>query len=187
MFRGGRDLRLSHGAIARGGTGAGQVSVRGREDGKDGQCEAGEDEVVRVLEAAGAEVESEGECGEEMREEVKVWGLARHVFASEKLGVSILDVKAGGYSSWHLHRDRDNGFVCVSAVIDVYTRVDGGVGPWHRLNPGDQVKIAAGVVHKFECLQPGTVIEIYTPRQGASVREDDIERLDMGGCTLEAA
>lgn len=48
-----------------------------------------------------------------------------------------------------------------------------------RLDPGSMYDVRAGVVHSFEVVLPGIVVEVYWP--SASVRLDDIERITLGG------
>lgn len=114
--------------------------------------------------------------------ERKAWGEVRHVFDSPACAVSVLHVEAGGYCSRHWHRERVNRFIVATGSIDVVEYADGGEGSERerrRLRPGDVHDVPAGVVHRFEVVEPGIVVEVYWP--SASVRLDDIVRLDVGG------
>lgn len=108
-----------------------------------------------------------------MKEE-KVWGTAHHVFCSETCAVSVLETKKGGFSSNHYHRDRVNRFIVQSGQIDIVHEC----GPTVHLGPGDTYDVEPGIVHRFEVIEPGVVVEVY---YAAPVRLDDIIRLDTGG------
>lgn len=113
--------------------------------------------------------------------EDKAWGKVRHAFDSPNCAVSVLHVEAGGYCSRHLHRERINRFLVVSGAIDVIVYTDDGASELTRqhLLPGDISDVPAGVVHSFEVVEPGIVVEVYSP--SGMVRLDDIERIQLGG------
>jgi len=113
--------------------------------------------------------------------ETKAWGSVKHAFSLGQCAVSVLDVKAGGYSSRHYHRARVNRFLVVSGAIEVveYDPTGRYEIRRRRLEADDVADVDAGTVHRFEVKQPGVVVEIYYP---ADVKQDDIERLDVGGC-----
>jgi hypothetical protein len=56
---------------------------------------------------------------------------------------------------------------------------DGATEKRTRLNPGDVHDVNAGIVHKFEVIESGIVVEVYWPAVGVSFK--DIKRLDVGG------
>lgn len=113
--------------------------------------------------------------------ETKGWGTVRHAFDSPQCAVSILHTEAGGYCSRHYHEERVNRFVVVMGAIDVvlYSHPDLPETGRHRLNPGDVFDVDAQQLHRFEVVEPGIVVEVYWP--SATVRQDDIVRLDIGG------
>ena len=113
--------------------------------------------------------------------ETKVWGAARHAFESAFCAVSVLYTEAGGYCSRHLHRDRVNRFLVVSGAIDVVRYEPGGrvESSRERLHAGDVADVPAGELHRFEVIESGIVVEVYWP--AATVRQDDIVRVDTGG------
>src|SRR3990167_48649 len=116
--------------------------------------------------------------------ESKVWGKATHVFHSHHAAVSILETVIGGYCSRHLHSQRVNRFIVQSGVIEVVEYNPTGELETNRtkLEPGDVHDVDAGVVHRFEVIEPGLVVEVYFPaRPGAMVSHDDIQRIDLGG------
>ena len=119
--------------------------------------------------------------------EQKVWGTARHVFDSQHAAVSILETVSGGYCSRHSHAQRVNRFIAQSGVIDVVEYDDKGdeIRAINRLGPGEVWDVQAGVVHRFEVVEPGLVIEVYFPaKPGCKVSLDDIQRLDIGGRSI---
>lgn len=77
-----------------------------------------------------------------------------------------------------------------SGVIEVVEYDPGGTLEVSRvrMEAGDTHDVEAGVVHRFEVLVAGVVIEVYYPsRPTDRVGLDDIVRLDIGGRTLKAA
>ncbi len=117
-----------------------------------------------------------------MSTETKAWGRVHHVFDNDRAAVSVLHVEKGGYSSRHFHRHRVNRFVVVSGSIDVVLY---SPTPSHhelvrtRLQAGDVYDVTSNVVHRFEVVESGIVVEVYWP--DARLSAEDIERLDVGG------
>jgi len=112
----------------------------------------------------------------------KCWGEVRHCFASPAAAVSYLEVVEGAWCSRHWHADRVNMFVVLTGKIIVEEWEEGGAVGTHCLGPGDAFTVPANVIHRFSVLESGQVIEIYYPsRSGATVRADDIFRIDEGG------
>ena len=121
--------------------------------------------------------------------ERKIWGNARHVFASPHAAVSILDTYHGGYCSRHFHAERVNRFVVQTGSIYVVEYDPGGTIEVSRakLQSGDVHDVEAGVVHRFEVIEPGLVIEVYYPSRPLDrVSHGDIVRLDAGGMNAVA-
>lgn len=112
--------------------------------------------------------------------EAKVWGRVWHVFASSHASCSYLEVEAGSWCSRHSHRERVNVFVSVSAVLEI-VEWQGEHSKTTLLLPGMTYEVSVGVVHQFRVIETGSIIEIYYPVPGGTVRMDDIDRLDMGG------
>lgn len=120
-----------------------------------------------------------------MLEEEKVWGRVRHIFDGP-IQVSILSVNAGGFSSVHRHVRRFNHFLVVSGMIRV--RLYSGsnhdhVTMTHKLYSGDSYTVRPGVLHKFECVKSGQVVETYWTEDGSPAEQEDIERLTVSGMT----
>lgn len=113
--------------------------------------------------------------------ESKCWGTTREVFYSRQCSVHWLAVEAGWRCSRHIHAERANRFVVLSGVI-VVRRWDASGETAVTLRSGDVYDVPSGVLHRFEVVDSGTVIEIYWPDvRGGAVRRDDIVREDQGG------
>ena len=115
--------------------------------------------------------------------ELKVWGVAQHIFSSPHCAVSILETKKGAYCSRHKHLSRVNRFVVCTGSIDVVEYDDAQTETKRkRLEPGDVLDVAANVFHRFEVNESGLVVEVYWPASKFDeVQLTDIHRLDVGG------
>ena len=116
--------------------------------------------------------------------ESKCWGKAMHVFQNPHAAVSILETLKGGYCSRHFHSQRVNRFIVQSGVIEVVEYDPGGTLEVSRvrMEAGDTHDVEAGVVHRFEVIEAGQVVEVYYPQRPTDrVNHDDIVRLDIGG------
>ncbi len=121
-----------------------------------------------------------------MEWEQKVWGRVWHLFVSDYLSVSFLQVNPGFCCSRHYHAERNNLFAVVSGKLIIQE--------WHGdslfktvLKPGSIYMVEAGTVHRFCVLEEGEVVEIYqsnTPEGKVSL--EDIHRLDVGGSWSDA-
>lgn len=123
-----------------------------------------------------------------MKSESKAWGFVRHVFDSPHAAVSVLDTKTGAFCSRHTHEQRSNLFFVQSGVIEVVEYDHKGEMETlrKRLHPGEVHSVPAGVVHRFEVILGGVVVEVYAPgKEGDIVSINDIQRLDVGGETLQ--
>jgi quercetin dioxygenase-like cupin family protein len=116
-----------------------------------------------------------------VKQEDKAWGRVRHIFDTPQCAVSVLEVERGGYSSRHFHEYRVNRFLVQSGCIEV-VEYDGASEKRTRLNPGDVHDVNAGIVHKFDVIESGIVVEVYWPAIGVSFK--DIKRLDIGGLVV---
>lgn len=105
--------------------------------------------------------------------EEKVWGKARHIFSSPSCAVSVLEVNEGFRCSRHYHRHRVNRFVVQSGEINVVTPYGA-----NNLKPGEVFDVPAGMLHWFEVVKSGIVVEIYW---APPVELGDIVRSDLGG------
>lgn len=115
--------------------------------------------------------------------EAKIWGRVWHIFASSHASCSYLEVEHGSWCSRHIHRERVNVFVSVSALLKILEWADEKeqTPKTTMLRPGEVYEVPAGVLHQFQVVGTGSLIEIYYPVPGGEVRQDDIERLDIGG------
>lgn len=116
--------------------------------------------------------------------EQKVWGTAMHVFNSNFVAISILQTIAGGYCSRHSHKQRINRFIVQSGAIDVVEYDASGENEISRIRmiAGDVHDVETEVVHRFEVVSSGVVVELYFPTcPGGTISSDDIDRIDVGG------
>ena len=120
--------------------------------------------------------------------EEKCWGRVMHVFESDEVAVSVLQVNKGFRCSRHLHEFRRNQFDVISGKIEVWEWADEGDmlrnldKPVYRhlLRAGERIRIGASRPHLFRVLRDGVVVEIYSADKGP-VSIDDIVRFDEGG------
>ena len=113
----------------------------------------------------------------------KAWGSVYHAFDNPECAVSVLYTKEGAYSSRHVHTERVNRFIVVSGCIDVVRYTPDGETETERvrLHVGDIEDVKTMVVHSFEVVEGGILVEVYYPAYGgAQVRLDDIKRLRLG-------
>lgn len=109
----------------------------------------------------------------------KIWGstqlIDEHAFGSFHRA----EVKAGFCCSRHHHATKWNGFFVESGVLNIRLYQPNGIEDVTQLLPGDYLKVAPGVVHRFECEEDCVLFETYWP----SLSHDDIVRVDVGGRT----
>lgn len=117
-----------------------------------------------------------------MKIETKPWGTTTLLKLTPNHQLSLIDVRAGGYSSRHLHFHKQNVFAVVSGclIISQYTRelalVDETV-----LRAGDSISVPPGVVHRFYATEDTECFELYYAPHGGRVGLDDITRYDKNG------
>jgi mannose-6-phosphate isomerase-like protein (cupin superfamily) len=117
--------------------------------------------------------------------EKKVWGRVMHVFHSEHVAVSYLEVDAGYRCSRHIHQYRDNMFIVVEGTVLVEQwRYDQPSPQRTILLSGHSLNVPARIPHRFRVIDSGKLIEVYQPTQG-KVSLDDIVRFDVGGVDEE--
>ena len=117
--------------------------------------------------------------------EEKCWGKVAHLF-DEEISVSLLQVNKGFCSSIHKHNHRWNSFQMMSGCMNVVVfrkEMDGRPVRWyeHTLRAGEGCKIRPTVLHRFEVIETGKVVEIYWVTDGTKIDINDIVRLDEGG------
>jgi quercetin dioxygenase-like cupin family protein len=99
--------------------------------------------------------------------------------------VHLLEVEAGGYSSWHYHPHQTNLFLNVSAEVRVIYKllVDRNLSGRVLSNPGDSILILANIPHQFQVISSGVMMELYSPVEG----DVGIVRLGNGGIDVAAS
>lgn len=117
--------------------------------------------------------------------EEKCWGRVLHCFANDHAAVSYLEVEAGNQCSRHYHEQRANTFIVVSGelLLEYWLEESPGYTVSYEafLAPSDSYTVPSGVLHRFQVVKSGQVIEVYHPDKGGKVLLDDIVRLDVGG------
>lgn len=154
-----------------------------------------------------------------MHEETRDWGRVEHLVGPERIeeveqpklahnGIQLdhLFLKAGGFSSIHLHQHKANAFILLDGAVDVVTfkrvRVDGQThDDDKRHDPraweedqrfemrahGDNAMILPNRAHKFEALEDSELLEFYWRMSGPNpVSLDDIRRFIPRGCHASA-
>lgn len=111
----------------------------------------------------------------------KCWGDTRRIFDSAVVSVDVLNVVAGWQCSRHWHDERANRFHVVRGVVIVRSWSKDGVESVQRLHSGHSATVESGVLHRFECVESGVMVEVYWPDKGGELRAADIQRIDEGG------
>lgn len=109
----------------------------------------------------------------------KVWGSTKCIYQSEFASEHHLNVKAGGYCSFHYHRERANRFIVQSGCIRVVCAYGWDLH-FVLIGPDNVFDVPSLVPHQFQVLKSGQVIEQYWADRGGKVEESDIERLTTG-------
>lgn len=114
----------------------------------------------------------------------KQWGWTLTVVQSPLCEIHRIDVRAGGFCSWHQHDRKHNVFTVVRGKLVVEIQTEPGkvlpdqLGSRHLLLPGDSYDVPPGMVHRFRCPEATCAIETYYP---ASIDPADIYRFSEGG------
>lgn len=110
----------------------------------------------------------------------KVWGETTELLRTPVLEVHRLVVMAGAHCSWHKHKHRVNAFVLNSGSLTIEVeQADYPLTDLTDMKPGDLVKVAPGLWHRFVAGPDGAeLLELYYP---APLEHMDIERRDVGG------
>lgn len=128
----------------------------------------------------------------------KVWGKTRLVSKNQKFQLHEIRVEhKGAFCSWHTHIYRDNSFTLLSGSIRIVMGVltEEGVMQLRSITLSDSNRgithctVPAGVLHQFQVVTPGTVLELYTPSLALvscgviidEISEEDIIRFHEGG------
>lgn len=108
----------------------------------------------------------------------KAWGRTRTIYLDHTIEIVECEIKAGGFSSEHLHRYKNNEFRVLCGLLKIeYQNVDSP----RTLGTGDTMVVLAGTKHKFLALEVTRLIETYTPAGNRLIDAGDIERFSTGG------
>lgn len=111
----------------------------------------------------------------------KVWGDSRLELQTLYVAVHAIEVKSGGYCSWHSHKTKWNAFRVLSGTLVIQVRREHGLTDETYLEPGDITTIKPGEVHRFYNRRGVChALEIYHTN-GNLLDPDDIDRLSHGG------
>lgn len=111
--------------------------------------------------------------------QAKIWGSTKCLEESVFYSRHELILKAGGYCSFHFHKERANLFHIeygVVRIVWVYAwRIESTL-----LSSGNHYDIPSLVPHQFQILEDGKMFEVYYPDRGGEVDNGDIVRLTHG-------
>jgi len=108
--------------------------------------------------------------------EGKVWGETTEFFRCQTVSAHYLDIKKGGYSSYHRHEFKANIFYIVCGSLLIEKQV-GKHSDKTVLTEGQSMVIAPGIWHTFSALVDTKCIEVYQ----VILVDPDIERKTVGG------
>lgn len=112
----------------------------------------------------------------------KAWGSVAHLPAG-RTGLSLLELTKIACCSRHYHKKRNNRFHVLDAQIVVHLYKDEKdetpISSRFLHNQGT-MDIPPGVVHRFDVVQFGRVVEVYWCDDGSEVDMFDIVRLEEG-------
>lgn len=106
----------------------------------------------------------------------KIWGETTEFFRSQTLSAHYLDIRGGGFCSFHRHEHKANIFYVISGQLLIEQEV-GEHSDKTVLSEGQSIVIGAGTWHKFTGMIPTKCIEMYQ----VNLTEPDIERRSVGG------
>ena len=115
--------------------------------------------------------------------EPKAWGETECLFLGEFASLHRAWFRAGGYSSLHLHRFKNNTFIVESGTVRVEFYRQRMVAV--TLGPGESLTIPSGILHRFRAIEDGCMLESYVADHGHKLDRGDIHRLDEGGMSEE--
>lgn len=112
----------------------------------------------------------------------KEWGWTTTEVESTYCEVHRVDILRGGFCSWHLHSLKTNIFSVASGRLIIEQKVFPDNIMQTLLQPGDTLRVPAGVVHRFVApFEPVRAFEIYYPCIGTILGTNDITRFGQGG------
>jgi mannose-6-phosphate isomerase-like protein (cupin superfamily) len=100
---------------------------------------------------------------------------------------ALAGIRAGGFSSIHLHAHQSNAFHVIAGklVVREYERENfrkAVLASETILFSGDCIVIEAGDMHQFLALEDTRLLEIYVSKPGCDALPDDIQRFSENGC-----
>ena len=112
----------------------------------------------------------------------KTWGWSTRVYCNEQLQVERIIVKAGGYSSIHLHAHKVNQFLVSTGTMNVML-FDEQLRSCQSqlLQPGEYYVVPTGVRHQFHALTACEGYEFYWPSDLVQLDPNDIVRFSSNG------
>ena len=114
----------------------------------------------------------------------KVWGETSEIWAGNNCEVHLINAKAGGYCSKHLHQHKFNLFHVEHGELQIEIWKTGGLIDKTVLIDGESTVVPPQVFHRFTALNDTKALEIYWVK----IESEDIEREDQGGVkTIEAS
>ncbi len=114
--------------------------------------------------------------------ESSAWGTWQRVFCDAAVELRILNIRAGGFSSPHVHCGKTNVF-CVAAgrlQLRMWVQED-KVVEWLCAPEGQPPAVPAGVRHQFHALTDAVVYELSVASPGTVMDPDEIERHGPSG------
>lgn len=122
---------------------------------------------------------SGGFCYTGFMKNVKVWGVAHHLFENPNTEVHYIQAKKGGYSSRHHHVTKHNKFFVISGRLKITIfQNSADISNETILSEGESIDIPPVLDHKFEAMEDTQAIEVYW---GDQLEKEDIVRKDEGG------
>ncbi len=116
--------------------------------------------------------------------EEKIWGSVFHTW-DDLVATSVLRVTKGFRCSNHYHRNRWNSFKVITGSLDIVFLHENGDQllefTRRRLKSKDSIDVLPGVIHRFEVVESGIVVETYWTQNKTPVDIGDIVRYDEGG------
>lgn len=116
--------------------------------------------------------------------EDKCWGKTRCISLTATYSQHDLCLEpAGSFCSLHYHENRSNIFAVTRGVVRVVWLMGWEVRYCTLTEKSMSLMIRANVIHQFQVLEEGFMIETYQCDGKSIISVDDIHRLSVGGTT----
>lgn len=116
--------------------------------------------------------------------ENKCWGRTRCIEERDDYSMHLLELQAGGFCSFHYHKQRANKFRVISGIVRVVFAYGWNV-QWEELKATDEFVMPSLVPHQFQVIEAGEMEEEYYPDRGDKISNADIVRLSIGSKVLD--